>query len=312
MVVPLTFCDNPDHFGGARVNAKRPTILMRAAHDGIVECQLRDSAGNPIDLTQYGIPDNGSETLSQFDADNMPVQYFPTLYIPLAEVLADGDVELRVSYFETAGALAGATLAVDHLDVTTGQIRFTVPPAITAQGGIWLLEFSVVDANNGTWFLCDAFLHIARGGSFNGPPTISEMRILLRDYAQENELLDAVDFDATEITFAADMCVAEWNEADPFDGPKYSTQTFPFRRNWMIGMCGYLFGMASEHYLRNTLPYQAGGLQHDDKNKAGQYMQKAIAAKQEWQTFVTSRKLALAGQAGFSSIPGVYERGWNY
>jgi len=278
---------NPDHFGGAQVHAKRPTIRLRAGYEGTVTHTLL-SNGVPFDLSIYGF---GYSEVGGFSEPT------PNMYVHIAEM---------------AQAQNSQIVPVDILDSVTGDIRFTIPTGTMACAGIWLLEFYITTQDGAEVFLTDAYLHVERSGratSWAGAPTVAEVRMFLRDYAQENELLDAVDFDGSEIAFAAELCVSEWNESDPWDGPKYDTHSFPFRRNWLVGISGYLFGIAAEHYARNQMQKDGGAISYDDKAKAQMYQQKSMVARQEWSAFVASRKTVLAGQAGFQEIGGVYY-GW--
>lgn len=273
---------NPDHFGGANVNAKRPTIVVRQSHYVESRHQLRLD-GQLFDLEPYGF------SSSEAGGESEPA---PNIQVTICEMHGSDGVKVYA----------------DLLDMDQSLIVFTVPDAVRNSTGIWLAEFAIITANNDKIFVGDAYIYVERrAGSCSGIPAIPEIRMFLRDYAQENELLDAVDFDASEMAFAADMCVAEWNETDPPDGPRYTTDTFPYRRNWLIGISSYLFGIAAEHYARNALPSTAGGISSDDKGKHQLYMQKAMLAKQEWKTFVNQRKIVDSVNAGgYREIGGVY------
>jgi len=277
---------NPDHFGGAQVRAKRPTIQIRAGYLATVEHTLLQD-GRPFPFSDYGFSD------SEFGGESEPTP------------------QIKAVITELHGC-DGREIFVDLLDSDTAQVAFEVPADIAGCPGIWIVEFYVLTQYDEKVFVTDAYLYIERnGGKFTGPPTIAEVRLFLRDFAQENELLDVVDFDGTEIAFAADMCVCEWNEMPPPDGPTYSTQTFPYRRNWLIGICAYLFSIASDHYARNSMDYQAGGVSTDDKNKAMLYAQKAQAGRAEWQSFARERRMidSING-GGYAEIPGCMGGWW--
>lgn len=283
MPVPkITKMSNPDHFGGATVKAKRPTIQIRAGHSSTVQHQLLVNSV-PCDLTQYGF-----STTDPADEDDPP----PNLVARIGEL---------------ASFTACADTPVAVTSASTGAVEFDVPDAVTNQAGLWLIEFSVITADEKRHFISDAYLYVERNVSTTDPvglPTFAEVRLYLRDYAQENELLDAVDFDGSEITMAADMCVCEWNEADPWDGPRYATDSFPFRARWLRGIISHLYQIAADHYARNQMQKDGGQIAYDDKAKAEMYQKKAIMYRQEWIEFITSRKTVLAAQAGFFTIPG--------
>ena len=272
---------NPDHFGGAQVKAKRPTIQVRAGYTATVHHTLLQD-GLPFNFEAYGFADSEAGGSS----------------LPLPQIKAS-ITEMRVC--------AGEEIFVDLLSADTAQVSFTVPDSIMQQAGIWLIEFFVVAADESKVFVTDAYLYIERSNkNFTGPPTVAEVRLFLRDFAQENELLDVVDFDGSEIAFAAEMCVAEWNEIPPPDGYHYSTNNFPYRRHWLVGICGYLFSIAADHYARNSMDYQAGGVSTDDKNKALLYAKKTADARTEWQGFARERKMIDSiNRGGYDEVPGV-------
>jgi hypothetical protein len=275
---------NPDHFGGAQVKAKRPTIQARAGHAVVVRHNLYVH-GVPIDMASYGFNDSELGGVSE----------------PAPNIVA------RIT--EMSGC-DGEEIYVDLLDADQALVQFEVPESISNVSGIWLIEFAILTAEAQRFFAGDAYLYIERSlqsaQGARGAPMIPEVRLFLRDYAQENELLDVVDFDASEIALSADLCVAEWNEALPPDGRRYTTHTFPYRRNWLVGISSYLFGIAAEHYARNALAYQAGGVSADDKGKHQLYMQKSMLAKQEWRQFVAERKIVDSiNSGGYLEIDGV-------
>jgi hypothetical protein len=276
---------NPDHFGGAQVKLKRPTIQMRAGFMADVQHTLLQD-GLPFNYEDYGL---GCSSDSE-DLATLP--------------------QVRAKITERRNC-NGVDIFVDLLDASRSVVRFSVPDAISCSGGLWLIEFYLLTSVGAKVFISDAYLYIEQaGGSKLGPPTIMEIRLFLRDFAQENELLDVIDFDGSEIATAADLCVCEWNEAPPPDGPMYSTGNFPYRRNWLVGISSYLFGIASEHYARNSLAYSAGGVSSDDKDKAMVYARKSVEAKQEWQAFVRERRMIESiNSGGFREIVGVMG-GW--
>ena len=274
---------NPDHFGGARVKQKRRTIVARAGSYTPVNFVMENEFGQPVDLTTYDLDSSESGSSE-----------------PAAQLIAK-----FVEHADSGESEVNATI----VNAEEGLVSIIVPPGILTRPGVWLVEFIVVDDQDRHVFANQAYLYVERSTSqtnCGGLPAIPEVRMYLRDFASENELLDVVDFDASEIAFAASMCVDEWNEMDPMDGPRYTTHNFPYRRNWLVGMSSYLFQIAAEHYARNALAYQAGGLSFDDKNRASVYQQKAQLARQEWVQFALSRKMVMSVQGGYREIPGFF------
>lgn len=281
--MPIMPQPNPDHFGGARVKAKRRSFMAQMGHTAVLNFALEDANGNPIDLTAFGFAPGATEGSSEPKPD------------------------VKVTIVEHVSR-AGPTVYADVVNGTTGQVSVTIPASLTGNSGIWLMIFSLQTTGGDTLFAGDAYLAInpGAGESCSGPgiPAIPEIRMFLRDYAQENELLDAVDFDVSEMAFAASMCINEWNEIPPPDGPRYTTESFPFRYHWLLGIVSKLFRIADEHYTRNSLKYDAGGKSLDDKNRAMDYRQKASLAQQEWTAFIRERKMIASVNAGYAEIGG--------
>lgn len=282
--MPISAQPNPDHFGGARVKTKRRSFMAQMGHTTTLNFPLEDGNGNPIDLTAFGFASGATEGASEPK---------PDVKVTIAEHVSR----------------EGAIVYADVVNGSTGQISVTIPANLMGRSGIWLMVFSIQTASGDTLFAGDAYLAINPnpGESCSGPgiPAIPEIRMFLRDYAQENELLDAVDFDVSEMAFAAGMCVNEWNEIPPPDGPRYTTESFPYRYHWLLGIVSKLFRIADEHYTRNAMKYEAGGKSLDDKNRAMDYRQKADRAWQEWSAFIRERKTIASVNGGYAEISGV-------
>jgi len=281
----ITAQPNPDHFGGARVKAKRRSYIATSGHVATLRIVIEDASGNPVDLGNYGfVQGGGSEPAS-------------TLRVAVRERV-DGE---------------GTDVTADVVDVSNGIITATLPEGITERPGIWLMLFSAILPTDEAHFLGDAYLVIEKGLStvYSGPPSLAEIRMFLRDYAQENELLDAVDFDVSELAMAASMCVNEWNEIPPPDGQRYTTSDFPYRWNWLVGISSKLFRIAAEHYARNSLKFVSGGKTTDDKNRTSEYMQRAEMARQEWTSFIRERKtIDSVNAGGYGEVSGFFNYPW--
>ena len=272
---------NPDHFGGARVKAKRRSYTASAGHTSVLGITIEDAAGNPVDLTAIGFAaGESSESL-------------PSRRVAIKERIS-GD---------------GSFVYANIVTPAVGSITVTLPDCVANTPGIWVMVFSAYLTDNSVRFLGDAYLMVDKGiaDECSGSPGIPEIRMFLRDYAQENELLDAVDFDVSEFALAASLCVSEWNEIPPPDGVKYTTSDFPHRWHWLIGIASKLFRIADEHYTRNSLKFASGGKTTDDKNRAQDYRQKADMARQEWSAFIRERKtIDSVNAGGYSSVAGFF------
>jgi hypothetical protein len=272
-----------NHFGGDVVPLKRRVLAAKSGQYAFAVVTLRDNDGNPVDLSH-----------ADYTSTTVKAKFKDAVTITSAAGIVEADCTV------TAAA--------------TGEIRCELPAVVKNTPGIYLGEFGVLDASdrmlfsNALWVVVDEGLF----GSLNdsvGPPSMAEIRLFLRDYAQENELLDTVDFDMSEIAAAITLPVRFWNEILPPLNRTYSSQNFPWRYHWLIAICANLFSIAGEHYRRNRLQYSAGGMQIDDKNKSSEYEQKSAQMKQEWEQFARTKKVSLNISGGYGEIGSPYNYG---
>lgn len=130
---------------------------------------------------------------------------------------------------------------------------------------------------------------------------IAEIRLLMRDKcAEDNFLLDNIEFSDTEIALALRRPVDYWNEQPPPIG-EFTPSNFPYRYNWANGAIGELLRIASLNYERNRLRYSAGGLTVDDKDKSAAYLQAAQQYLAEYRAWVHHKKIQINMENGFGS-----------
>lgn len=192
----------------------------------------------------------------------------------------------------------GATI----VDGTAGRVSVTLTPAQLKFAGIWPASLITCSPPATTsplspgeiieefscWLYVKRSLTSLEDG--NRPITIPEIRMALRDTSPSyNSLLEDLEFSDEEIVYAITRPVEEWNETPPLLDT-YTTGTFPFREFWRKATIGYLLKTAAYHYQRNYVPYNAGGISFDDKNKAPQYFQSGEQALQEWRAFILAKK----------------------
>ena len=272
-----------DHFGGGAVPLKRRVIATKSGQYAFADVTLHDNDGNPVDLSH-----------ADYASTTVKAKFKDAVTITSAADVVSADCTI--------------TTAAD------GEIRCELPAVVKNTPGIYIGEFAVMDASDRMLFSNTLWIVVDEGlfGSLNdsvGPPSMAEIRLFLRDFSQENELLDTVDFDMSEIAAAITLPVRFWNEILPPLNRTYSSQNFPWRYHWLIAICANLFSIAAEHYRRNRLQYSAGGMQIDDKNKANEYEQKAAQMKQEWEQFARTKKVSLNVSAGFGTTASSYNYG---
>jgi hypothetical protein len=284
-----------DHFDGDHVRTKMPALVLKTDHGVQVTWHMLDMDGNNVNLTNCGF---GSSSISEAPSSSSVTPDGPSIYFKMG--LADNGTSVISKY----GSV---------LDAEVGKVAVTLTPDEVSSPGIYFGEFAVINASEQIQFSNRFFVIVSAslfsGGSLVGPPSIAEIRLFLRDNgANDNELLDHVDFDDAEIAMAALMCIQYWNEVDPPLDTVYTSENFPFRHHWLLGICGNLYYIAAEHYLRNKYQHQGQGASYDDKNKDREYMAKGKMLTDEWKMFVRQKKTNLNQMGWFGHLGSTYGR----
>ena len=284
----------------------------------VVEHVMRDRKGNPIDLTAMmtGEPMNTSTDpagiflmenegiLGQENAEFDP-SFSGRLYLRCREIVSPAGPNNPV--LQSEGWCVSAA---------SGTIRFQLLPDMVCRAGIYQLSIAVADAVNNTLAVDNPVLWVERslfsmtaneGGFIQGPPTIQELRQAMMDNGPaENMLLDAVEFTDDQLAFAASRPIQQWNSTPPPIRPPKDTRDFPFHEEWMSAICGHLFTMAAHNYRRNHLPYSAGGMSIDDKNKEREYAMAGKGLLDAWMDFVRSKKYEINIAGFMGSVNSIY------
>ena len=210
------------------------------------------------------------------------------------------------------GPYEEAEVEVVHSD--NGIVRAVVPANILAQAGIYLAEFALLNGVGQVMQSNECYLFVENSAwgqqDHKGPPMTDEIRLGLRDSDPiENELLGAYDYDLAEHCYACTRAVLDWNEQPPIlTNYTYDSRNFPFRDIWINGIQLYLFQLAEEHYRRNALPYSAGGVNLDDKNRHTLYNQAWKERQAEWHRMIQHQKITCNINQGFRTIGSNYPR----
>ena len=288
---PITQAD------GCPVLPKMQCHEIQQGQDARLEWVMRTPNGDPVNLTDCAASCASEDSTSNetFDAAGTP---------PCG-------ITLRIRELSGYDGPTDAIYSVDA-DITeaaTGAVKaHALPEAITRYPGVYMEEWALFSADNRMLFSNQAVCFVGRGlfgissdgSQWNlGPPTVSEIRLSMRDNApNDNLLLDDVEFDAAEITQAVLRPLQFWNETPPPIG-QHTTKTFPFRELWLKGIQAYLLQIAAANYRRNHLAYNAGGVAVDDKNKARAYEEYANLMMQDFRNMVQAKKVEI-NIAGFS------------
>lgn len=284
---------------GTSLLRKKRAINTRAGQRSYLKLQLLDSTGQPIDLTQYNIPDNrGSDYLQYALSGNAG---------PLSDLTNMEHVAARYTETAVGGMIAQVTAGV--LDAPTGLVMCEVPTDITSAAGIYLGEIAILDKSGTPIFSNECYVYNepsawAAGG--RSMPALDELRLSMRDNdPAENELINNFDFGLPELCYAAVRTVRYWNDQPPPVGQSDTRQGIK-HEIWMLGTQLFLFEMAEEHYRRNRLPYQAGQTQVDDKAKEENYNKAYQDRMQRFRQLVMHEKARINMSRGWSSMGGYY------
>ena len=288
---PITQAD------GCSVLPKMQCHEIQQGQDARLEWVMRTPNGEPVNLTDCATSCSvaADSCSGAFDAAGTP-QCGVTLRI---RELSGYDGPTDAIY----------SVDVDIVTAATGSVKaYSLPDAITRYPGVYMEEWALfsddcrlIFSNQAVCFVGRGLFGISSDGSqWNlGPPTVSEIRLSMRDNApNDNLLLDDIEFDAAEITQSVLRPLQFWNETPPPIGV-LTTKTFPFRELWLKGIQAYLMQIAAANYRRNHLAYNAGGVAVDDKNKARDYTGYANALMQDFRDMVQAKKVEI-NIAGFS------------
>jgi hypothetical protein len=233
--------------------------------------------------------------------------------VNLSTCIPPGSVELRLR--ESLQPNAGSeiiTIVGSVVSATEGIVQATLTPEAVEMPGISIGEFGVLNADDELIFSNMLYIVVNRSFWANevndyGPLSIAEIRLQLRDSGPEDNIwLDVEEFDLSEIAASIERPIRYWNESAPPLDIFYSTATFPFRYHWMEGTVACLYRIAATHYRRVHLPYSAGGVSVDDKNKAQEY---EVIAERKWKTYtdwVQWKKVQLNCEAAVQSTGSLY------
>ncbi len=126
----------------------------------------------------------------------------------------------------------------------------------------------------------------------------------LRDFAENNTLLDEVQFDDEDVRDATKFAIAEYNAITPVT--TFDDSSFPNDWVLLLGICAHL--MMSETFLqiRNQVTYQDGDIQVGMDDKAGFYSTLSDKLKSEWKTVAQKIKQQQNMETMYDSLSSGY------
>lgn len=284
---------------GQPILAKPQTVLTSQGVTPVIEMVLRDSEGRPINLTNCGFNSSNSSSAVSYSSSS----------IPLPRVMGKMREAIRLSPDNLPIELDAAVW-----DAASGVIRARVPSKATELNGIMRGQWALIDSDDSVLFTVPFFFMVDRGEfgmlvNAAGIPSPNDIRVFLRDNSPEdNYLLSELEFDLTEIVESSIRCVEQFNAAQPPIPQKFDTTNFPNPVILLTGIMGYLYQIAAKHYRRNHLPYSAGGMSIDDKNKASEYEQMGMQMVAEYTQWTKNKKAQFNAQ----NWNGIFGSGYDY
>lgn len=284
---------------GCAILSKVRHIVIEKGICATVEWGLRHADGKTADLSLC-FPTESSASVSVSGSVSES---------SVSDVVTEPLIKIRLGDCDGAGTIYEVTGTV--ADAKTGTIRFTLPKEIFNLAGIYIMDMAMVDATTKSpLFIDNGILSVETGlwgdtTQRTGPPTLSDIRIHLRDTPLENDLLDDVEFDVAEVINAIVYPVHQWNEEPPPVAP-FTCRTFPYRFHWRQAVVGELLRISAHHYMRNNLKLNHGGLQGNVKDKYQEYLALAESYRLEWKEFIDKKKLEINAGLGMKTLGSPY------
>jgi hypothetical protein len=290
-----------DFQDGCPVLPKVKAHVVSRAQCGTLLKTIRTRAGEPVDLTSC-LCDTVSEVSESAEED----ETFCGICVRIMQAVM---VDSNDPVYEIVGTAVNAG---------SGQVQATLPEELACEPGIYREEWGVFNGegclqvtNTGLLFVEPGLFGFnKRTSELNvrneGPPSLMDIRLSIRDFAAHNLLLDDVEFRDVEILQAITRPIRNFNEFPPPISEKFSTRTFPFKEHWLRGIHGYLYQMAEAWYRRNRLNTQSGGMTVDDMNKFREYGREAQKALAEWERFMLLKKIELNMRNAVTTVGSTY------
>ncbi len=268
---------------------RRQSVQVHQGQVARIAWTLRDDRGNAVALDEPISSSGTSETPSR----------------------------VRVRILEALSYANSANVVEVYGSIENGKLVANLTPEVTKLPGIYHIEWALLGDDDQPVYIDPGYLVVNRSLSAadpidrrSGAPTVAEIRLHMRDSgAEDNYLLDSVEFDLSELAACVERGVQIWNDTMDFVGPKYTTHNFPYRSQWLDSIIGNLYLLAAQNYRRNFQQYQAGGTAMNDKAKAQEYDAIGRGLVKEYKDWVKSRKVALNIDAAFG---GTRERRGEY
>lgn len=283
---------------GCRILTRLKAFVADVGVQETLEHTFRERDGRVADLSAY-FPGGSDSSESASETDR------PEILVRVKEFLNQTSNQTNNPIWELEGEV---------VDAAKGVVTAQLTKSLVDKAGIYEMSWGVV--SGGSPLKIDrAILSVERSlwpqqledaRHDKGPPTLQELRMRIKDSSKsENPLLDATEFATEEFLLALAEPVRQWNEQIP-KLRQYNTRTFPWRGAWILGVSAQLHILAANHYRRNMLKSQGGGVVIADKDKEREYLaegQRLWAEYIEWLEH-KSREINLKAFSG--NVPSIY------
>lgn len=135
--------------------------------------------------------------------------------------------------------------------------------------------------------------------------TSGQVSRFLRDKAEDNILLDEVQFEEEDIRDATKFAIDEFNAMTPVTS--YTEESFPNDYILLLGVTAHLMSSEAFLQLRNQATYRDGDVENigiDDKFQL--YKGLGDAIKKEWKTVAQKYKQQMNMEGGYGSLSSGY------
>jgi len=263
---------------------------------------IRNRGGKPIDLTDLLM------TTSPAPTGNQILFRFNNILSGTTEIhQIVGSTTLKSSTNVVGIILCPETAAPNP---SIGEVCAVLTDAIINKAGIWQVDIGITDTDGNLRVVDKGYLSVERTlfgdiDSLSCFPTISEIRVRLRDTVVENDLHDEYEFDDMEIIEALLRPVQQWNETPP-NVAHYDASNFPWTYHWTNATVCELLKTAAHWYRRNKLKASHGGITVDDKSKDVEYLAVARAMQEEWMEWMLRKKIEINLSLASGSVGSPY------
>jgi hypothetical protein len=137
--------------------------------------------------------------------------------------------------------------------------------------------------------------------------TVDQIRRFMRDYPNQNILLDAVEYSQDDVNQGVEMVTSRYNAITPQTNLIASSWPSHLQYILLLGVAAYLLKSNAILQLRNQATYQDGDVAPigiDDKY--AQHLQLAQVLDAEWLDMVTKIKIQNNLEEGYGSLSSGY------